>query len=78
MPLIVFLRLPICRQVGEKVEVYMNCLVENIENLDNSAVEGELKGGAVIVVCVEVLKKDEYLQKFSVNDFKIGECYCWV
>ena len=77
MPLIV-LKLPIRRQVGEKVEAYMNCLVENIKDLDNSAVEGELKGGAVIIVCIEVLKKDEYFQKFSVNDFKIGKCYCWV
>ena len=77
MPLIV-LKLPICRQVGEKVEAYMNCLVENIKNLDNSAVEGELKGGAVIVVCIECLKKNEYFQKFSINNFKIGECYCWV
>ena len=77
MPLIV-LKLPICGQVGEKVEAYMNCLVENIKNLDNSAVEGELKGGAVIVVCIECLKKDEYFQKFSVNNFKIRECYSWV
>ena len=77
MPLIV-LKLPICRQVGEKVEAYMNCLVENIENLDNSAVEGKLKGGAVIIVCIECLKKDEYFQKLSVNNFKIRECYGWV
>ena len=77
MPLIV-LKLPICRQVGEKVEAYMNCLVENIKNLDNSAVEGELKRGAVIVVCIECLKKNEYFQKFSINNCKIGECYCWV
>ena len=59
MPLIV-LKLPICGQVGKKVEAYMNCLVENIKNLDNSAVEGLLKGGAVIVVCIECLKKNEY------------------
>ena len=59
MPLIV-LKLPICRQVGEKVEAYMNCLVENIKNLDNSAVEGKLKGGAVVIVCIECLKKNEY------------------
>ena len=77
MPLIV-LKLPIRRQVGEKVEAYMNCLVENIENLDYSAVEGKLKGGAVIIVCIECLKENEYFQKFSVNNFKIGECYCWV
>ena len=57
MPLIV-LKLPIRRQVGEKVEAYMNCLVKNIENLDNSAVEGLLKEGAVIVVCIECLKKE--------------------
>ena len=57
MPLIV-LKLPIRRQVGEKVEAYMNCLVKNIKNLDNSAVEGLLKGGAVIVVCIECLKKN--------------------
>ena len=74
MPLIV-LKLPVCGQVGEKVEAYMNCLVKNIENLDNSAVEGLLKGGAVIVVCIECLKKNEYFQKFSVNNFKIGKCY---
>ena len=73
-----FLRLPIRRQVREKVEVYMNCLVENIENLDNGAVESKLKGGAVIIVCIKCLKEDEYFQKFSVNNFKIGECYCWV
>ena len=66
-----FLKLPICRQVGEKVEAYMNCLVKNIKNLDNSAVEGLLKGGAVIVVCIECLKKNEYFQKFSINNFKI-------
>ena len=77
MPLIV-LKLPIRRQVREKVEAYMNCLVENIENLDNGAVESKLKGRAVIIVCIECLKKDEYFQKFSVNNFKIGECYCWV
>ena len=56
----------------------MNCLVENIENLDNGAVESELKGGAVIIVCIKCLKEDEYFQKFSVNNFKIGKCYCWV
>ena len=72
------LKLPVCGQVGKKVEAYVNCLVENIKNLDNSAVEGELKGGAVIVVCIECLKKNEYFQKFSVNNFKIGKCYCWV
>ena len=77
MPLIV-LKLPICRQVGKKIEAYVNCLVENIKNFDNSAVEGELKRGAVIVVCIKCLKEDEYFQKFSVNNFKIGECYCWV
>ena len=38
MPLIV-LKLPICGQVGEKIETYMNCLVENIENFDDGAVE---------------------------------------
>ena len=70
MPLIV-LKLPICGQVGEKIETYVNCLVKNIENLDNSAVEGLLKGGAVIVVCIECLKKNEYFQKFSINNFKI-------
>ena len=56
----------------------MNCLVENIEDLDNGCVEGKLKGGAVIVVCIECLKKNENFQKFSVNNFKIGKCYCWV
>ena len=61
MPLIV-LKLPIRRQVRKKVEAYMNCLVENIENLDNGAVESELKGRAVIIVCIERLKKDEYFQ----------------
>ena len=61
MPLIV-LRLPIRRQVRKKVETYMNCLVENIEDLDNGAVESKLKGGAVIIVCIECLKKDEYFQ----------------
>ena len=77
VPLIV-LKLPICRQVREKVEANMNCLVENIENFDNGAVESELKGGTVIIVCIKCLKEDEYFQKFSVNDFKIGKCYCWV
>ena len=61
VPLIV-LKLPIRRQVGEKVEAYMNCLVENIENLDNGAVESKLKGRAVIIICIERLKKDEYFQ----------------
>ena len=61
MPLIV-LKLPIRRQVRKKVEAYMNCLVENIENLDNGAVESKLKGRAVIVICIERLKKDEYFQ----------------
>ena len=61
MPLIV-LKLPICRQVREEVEAYMNCLVKNIENLDNGAVESELEGGAVIIICIECLKKDEYFQ----------------
>ena len=51
----------------------MNCLVENIKNLDNSAVEGELKGGAVIVICIECLKKNEYFQEFSVNNFNLPE-----
>ena len=60
--LLIVLKLPIRRQVGKKVEAYMNCLVENIENLDNGAVESELKGGAVIIVCIECLKKDEYFQ----------------
>ena len=61
MPLIV-LRLPIRRQVRKKVEAYMNCLVENIENLDNGAVESKLKGRAVVIICIERLKKDEYFQ----------------
>jgi hypothetical protein len=61
VPLIV-LKLPIRRQVRKKVEAYMNCLVENIEDLDNGAVESELKGRAVIIVCIERLKKDEYFQ----------------
>ena len=61
MPLIV-LKLPISGQVGKKIEAYMNCLVENIKNLDNGAVESELEGGAVIIVCIECLKKDEYFQ----------------
>ena len=37
---LIMLKLPICGQVGEKVETYMNCLVENIENFDNGAMEG--------------------------------------
>ena len=61
MPLIV-LKLPIRRQVREKVEAYMNCLVENIENRDNGAMESKLKGRAVIIICIERLKKDEYFQ----------------
>ncbi len=61
MPLIV-LKLPIRRQVRKKVEAYMNCLVENIENLDNGAVESKLKGRAVVIICIERLKKDEYFQ----------------
>ena len=40
----------------------MNCLVKNIENLDNGAVESKLEGGAVIIICIECLKKDEYFQ----------------
>ena len=42
MPLIV-LKLPIGGQVGEEIETYMNCLVENIENFDYDAMEGLLK-----------------------------------
>ena len=72
------LKLPICGQVGEKIEAYMNCLVENIENFDNGAMESQLECRTVIVICIECLKETEYFQKFSIDDFKIGECYCWV
>ena len=40
---LIMLRLPICGQVGEEIEAYMNCLVENIENFDNGGMEGLLK-----------------------------------
>ena len=33
------LKLPICRQVGEKIEAYVNCPVEDIENFDYGAME---------------------------------------
>ena len=42
MPLIM-LKLPICRQVGEKVEAYVDCPIEDIENFDYGAMEGLLK-----------------------------------
>ena len=72
------LKLPIRGQVGEKVETYMNCLVENIENFDDGAMESQLKCGAVIVIRIKCLEENEYFQKFSVDDFEIREGYCWV
>ena len=72
------LKLPICGQVGEKVEAYVNCPIENIENFDYCVMEDQLKLGAVVIICIECLEEDEYFQKFSIDDCKIGECYCWV
>ena len=39
VPLIT-LNLSACGQVGEEIESYMNCLIENIENFDNCSVKG--------------------------------------
>jgi len=33
------LKLPICRQVGEEIETYVNCPVKDIENFDYGAME---------------------------------------
>ena len=33
------LKQSICRQVGEKIEAYVNCPVEDIENFDYGAME---------------------------------------
>ena len=72
------LKLPICGQVGKKIEAYVNCPIEDIENFDYGAMEDQLKWGAVIIICIKCLEKDEYFQKFSIDNREIGECYCWV
>ena len=77
MPLIV-LKLPICGQVGEEIETYMNCLIENIENFDDSSMKSQLEGGTIIVVGIKCLEENEYFKEFSIDDLEIGEGYCWV
>ena len=72
------LNLSACGQVGEEIESYMNCLIENIENFDNCSVKSQLKRGAIVVIRIKCLKEDEYFKEFSVDDFKIREGYCWI
>ena len=40
---LIMLKLPVRGQVGEKVEAYVNCPIEDIENFDYGSMEGYLK-----------------------------------